>query len=295
MPDHPPPRSDDVLSYLRDRNNWGRWGDDDQLGAINLITPEKRVQAAGLVKSGRSVSLSRDFPTIPGRHNPMPAQHFVRVMRQRRRRLLRHRLPRLRDDARRCALPRLGRARACGTAAIRAKEVTSNGARFGAIDNWRDGITTRGVLLDVPKLRGEPYVTHREARARLGARGDREGAGRDVEPGDALVVYSGRETWQAAQPRLERLPPAEPRPARVVPAVRARPRCRGARLGHDGRGAERVRHALDDARRHLRLRRRPRRQLARSSPSPRPAPRKAATSSCSRSRRSPSSAAPARP
>ena len=39
------------------------------------------------------------------------------------------------------------------------KEVTSNGARFGAIQHWRDGITTRGVLLDVPKHRGLPCVT----------------------------------------------------------------------------------------------------------------------------------------
>jgi len=54
--EHREPSKDDVAGYLR-RTNWGRWGADDQRGAINLITPEKRVAAARLVRSGRSVSL----------------------------------------------------------------------------------------------------------------------------------------------------------------------------------------------------------------------------------------------
>src|SRR6202050_1299685 len=39
-------------------SNWGRWGKDDQLGALNLITPEKRKQAAGVVHAGVSFSLA---------------------------------------------------------------------------------------------------------------------------------------------------------------------------------------------------------------------------------------------
>ena len=39
-------------------SNWGRWGKDDQLGALNLITPEKRRQAAALVREGVSVSMA---------------------------------------------------------------------------------------------------------------------------------------------------------------------------------------------------------------------------------------------
>ena len=48
-----------------------RWGADDQVGAVNLITPQKRVAAAALVKTGRTVSLGRVFE---------PAQHFVSNM-----------------------------------------------------------------------------------------------------------------------------------------------------------------------------------------------------------------------
>src|SRR5262245_31701436 len=41
-------------------SNWGRWGAQDTLGAINLITPEKRRHAAGLVRAGLTVSLAAD-------------------------------------------------------------------------------------------------------------------------------------------------------------------------------------------------------------------------------------------
>ncbi|PYQ69964.1 MAG: hypothetical protein DMG01_28285, partial [Acidobacteria bacterium] len=42
---------------MKDLSNWGRWGQDDELGAANLITPGKRKQAAALVKEGITVSL----------------------------------------------------------------------------------------------------------------------------------------------------------------------------------------------------------------------------------------------
>ncbi|BDZ44243.1 hypothetical protein GCM10025866_01520 [Naasia aerilata] len=43
--------------------NWGRWGEDDVLGTLNFIDPAKRVEAAGLVREGRVVSLSLAFDT----------------------------------------------------------------------------------------------------------------------------------------------------------------------------------------------------------------------------------------
>ena len=47
--------------WMAELSNWGRWGDDDQLGALNLITPAKRVEAAQLVETGRVVSMARDM------------------------------------------------------------------------------------------------------------------------------------------------------------------------------------------------------------------------------------------
>ena len=48
-------------TWMADLSNWGRWGDDDQLGALNLITEAKRVAAARLVETGRVVSMARDM------------------------------------------------------------------------------------------------------------------------------------------------------------------------------------------------------------------------------------------
>ena len=45
--------------WMEEFSNWGRWGTDDELGTLNLITPEKRIEAASLVRAGVSVSLSR--------------------------------------------------------------------------------------------------------------------------------------------------------------------------------------------------------------------------------------------
>ena len=46
-------------AWMTELSNWGRWGDDDQLGALNLITPAKRVEAARLVQTGRTASMAR--------------------------------------------------------------------------------------------------------------------------------------------------------------------------------------------------------------------------------------------
>lgn len=61
------PRAGNAFDYKR---NWGRWGKDNQKGAVNLITPAKRASAAALVKSGRAVSLAHAFT---------PPQHYFRV------------------------------------------------------------------------------------------------------------------------------------------------------------------------------------------------------------------------
>jgi hypothetical protein len=70
-----PPHVVTVEEYERwkkDLSNWGRWGKDDQIGALNLITPEKRKQAASLVKEGFSVSLASDADTVPAVDNANP-------------------------------------------------------------------------------------------------------------------------------------------------------------------------------------------------------------------------------
>jgi hypothetical protein len=46
------PSQAEVLEYFTTLSNWGRWGNDDQLGTLNLFTAKKRAQAAALVHEG---------------------------------------------------------------------------------------------------------------------------------------------------------------------------------------------------------------------------------------------------
>jgi kynurenine formamidase len=58
-PTHAPVTKAQADRWMTDLSNWGRWGKDDQLGALNLITPEKRRQAMALAKTGTVISLER--------------------------------------------------------------------------------------------------------------------------------------------------------------------------------------------------------------------------------------------
>src|SRR4026209_1933358 len=57
--------------------NWGRWGADDQLGSVNLVTAAKRKQAAALVKAGETVSLAHNPLTEKADDNASPFEHTM--------------------------------------------------------------------------------------------------------------------------------------------------------------------------------------------------------------------------
>lgn len=204
MPERPTPSRDEVLGYLKDRRNWGRWGESDQKGAINLITPEKRREAAGLVRSGRSVSLSRDFPKTPGLGNPQPAQHFVQTFGHTGTSgaavdyygIMYHGYQTTHVDA----LCHVWDEHGMWGGRDPYQEVRSQGTRWGGIEQWRDGIVTRGVLLDVAGFRGEPHVTIERPVHGWELEDVAAAQGVTLTPGDALLVHSGREGWQAAHP-----------------------------------------------------------------------------------------------
>ena len=52
---------DIVRDYIAKYSNWGRWGEDDQLGALNFAGPQQVVAAAGLVRQGRIISMSLPY------------------------------------------------------------------------------------------------------------------------------------------------------------------------------------------------------------------------------------------
>ncbi len=66
-----------IDAWMTDLSNWGRWGDEDQLGALKLIAPDKRRQAAALVEHGISVSLAHDTIKELAPDVTSPFQHEV--------------------------------------------------------------------------------------------------------------------------------------------------------------------------------------------------------------------------
>src|SRR5690349_19205423 len=65
----------DVERWMTELSNWGRWGKDDQIGTVNLITAAKRKEAAALVKEGVAISLSHDYLKEKAPDNGNPFVH----------------------------------------------------------------------------------------------------------------------------------------------------------------------------------------------------------------------------
>src|ERR1700704_2203411 len=71
---HPLVTQAEYERWQTELSNWGRWGKDDELGTLNLITPAKRKQALALAKEGFTVSLARDASATKEVDNPCPIE-----------------------------------------------------------------------------------------------------------------------------------------------------------------------------------------------------------------------------
>ena len=71
------PSEQQVLGWMNSLSNWGRWGDDDQRGCLNLVTPSKAKQAAGLVQDGASVSCARPILTEMAADTTFQVQRYM--------------------------------------------------------------------------------------------------------------------------------------------------------------------------------------------------------------------------
>ncbi|MCA9824437.1 MAG: cyclase family protein [Dehalococcoidia bacterium] len=213
---HPLPTEDEVLTYFDRCSNWGRWGPGDSAGTINLITPEKRKEAARLVTSGRAVSLARQWNTVGGPGNQNPAQHYVRTWREASVDYIGisyHGYATTHIDAL-CHIFWDGK---MWNGKDSMSEVTSLGAKSGDVSAWSNGITTRGALLDIPRLRGTEYVDVDNPVRGYELLAAAEAEGIELRPGDAVCVYSGREKFYAANP--EHVPGGHPSPGLHVDTV----------------------------------------------------------------------------
>jgi kynurenine formamidase len=181
-------------------SNWGRWGKDDQLGALNLITPQKRRDAARLVHDGVSVSLAHNAVKDVAEKSQAFGHRMVSTG--------------LNDSADSAAdvysvqyhgyfqthLDALCHLFYKGKMfnGISQREVTESGAGKLSVTMMRDGLFTRGILMDIPKLTRVAYLPGKKAIYPEDLDAWEKRAGIRVGPGDAILVRTGRWARRAA-------------------------------------------------------------------------------------------------
>lgn len=178
-------------------NNVGRWGTDDARGTLNHITEELRVAAAREARTGRTVSLSRQLEPgeVPGALEPMAVTPFG-----------------LDEGGIHWEAERLGlvfhgyafsHVDALSHAAFRGRSYNGPAnpgtvrARLG-VETMKDGLVTRGVLVDLPSLRGVEYLEPGAVFTPADVEAWERKTGVTIGAGDVVLVRTGRWVRQRA-------------------------------------------------------------------------------------------------
>lgn len=191
----------DLVELAARISNAGRWGPDDELGTLNHISPEKRVQAAALVRTGLVVSLA---------HPLLPARHLERQMQYNRTPDPVTGTPPFAGDHIALEVHQQGVTHLDCVSHIGSRDgrtyngrpfadvARDEGLTFGSIEAQRGGIVSRGVLLDVAAAAGVEWLdpAHEIVPADLEA-AERH-AGIRVSSGDVVVVRTGVDALEAA-------------------------------------------------------------------------------------------------
>ncbi|QOV37630.1 cyclase family protein [Streptomyces ferrugineus] len=182
-------------------NNWGRWGSDDEIGTLNLITDEVVREAAACVRTGRRVPLALPLQQdgvqtgmIPGRVNPLHA--MVQINQE----LFGPGTVACSDDAVTMglqaathwdALPHVSHSGRLYNGRPADTITPHGGAEFSGIDKARH-IVSRGVLLDVARARGVARLDGGHAVSPEDLEAAEELAGTRVRAGDIVLVRTGQ-------------------------------------------------------------------------------------------------------
>ncbi len=189
-------KASDIDKMMSELSNWGRWGKDDQRGTLNLITPAKRKQAAGLVREGVSVSLAHDFSNEKGVDNTRPLEYtmtLIEPVAMEELRIFYHGLTYAHMDA-------MCHARYKGKAynGFDASLATEAGCAKGGVQHLKEGILTRGILIDVPRLKGVPYLTGGTPVTASDVEEWEKKARVRIQSGDVVLIRTGRWAKRAA-------------------------------------------------------------------------------------------------
>ena len=180
------PTEEEVLRYFTTLSNQGRWGVDDQLGTLNFVTPEKTRRAVGLVREGVTLSCARTVRFEAGPDSPSPPIHYMlesgegwasgdKISSRRNQASVDffgmvfhgHTITHLDSLAHFFWDGKMYNGRPAHLVS------TSLGATVESVEVAKDGILTRGVLVDVPMIRGIDWVERGEGIMPAGYRGGR--------------------------------------------------------------------------------------------------------------------------
>ena len=181
--------------------NWGRWGDTDERGTVNLITPERVVAASGLVKRGAIFDLGIPFDS----KGPQPGGGRINPVRLMSETGADQEFPgafHYADDY--VFMPLQSASQWDGLAHVYyddqlyngfpSSDVGPHGAKHCSIDKQAKGIVGRGVLLDIARLKGVEWLEAGTVISPedLDAAAARQGV--EVKPGDILLFRTGWRT-----------------------------------------------------------------------------------------------------
>ena len=214
-----PSNAEEFDRLFHEVKNWGRWGADDQLGSVNLITPAKRKQALSLARTGQTVSLVHNPLTEKSEDNASPFEHTMN--------------PGFTTDRYSVSYHGYSHSHMDALCHILYKDQTYNGyaravvntdkgcTRLG-IENLKQGLITRGVLIDIPRLKGVPYLEPGTAIYQEDVEAVEKMSGAKIASGDVILLRTGR--WA----RREKVGPwpvgrsAAGFHASIVPFIKAR-------------------------------------------------------------------------
>ncbi len=186
------------------RLGWGVFGADDQLGLMNLLTPERRAGATALVRRGVTFSLDLPMGAVDPPLNPNRRAPAHRIIEQKTIGF---------DDAWDDVYPQSGSQWDSLAHVGYDRETYYNGAtaadiragRRNTIDRWAErGIVGRGVLLDLAAVATARDPSYSPASPlRFGVEEleeSRRRSGVELKPGDILILHTGYTAWYLKQP-----------------------------------------------------------------------------------------------
>jgi kynurenine formamidase len=215
----------DVERWKKEHSNWGRWGATDERGALNLITPAKQREAAALVRDGFSVSLAREADyghnpdTDMGAAGTGPYERIMATPGLDWFILKYHGFAHTHFDA----LAHGSQDGHSYNGYVWDKDrVITQGHPKESIIVAKTGVLTRGILIDIPRLRGVPYLEPGDRVTPADLEAWEKQAGVKVSAGDALFVRTGRWARVAKVGRWQATRNVAGLDASVIPWLRQR-------------------------------------------------------------------------